>query len=29
MYGKPDIAYFKYQMFLYGSEAVTFLNAIL
>ncbi len=29
MYGKPDINCFKYQVFLYGSEAITYLNAIL
>jgi hypothetical protein len=29
MYGKPAITYFKYQMFLYGSKAITYLNAIL
>jgi hypothetical protein len=29
MYGKPAIACFDYQVFLYGSEAITYLNAIL
>ncbi len=29
MYGKPAITCFKYQVFLYGSEAITYLNAIL
>jgi hypothetical protein len=29
MYGKLAITYFKYQMFLYGSKAITYLNAIL
>jgi len=28
MYGKPAITCFKYQVFLYGSEAITYLNAI-
>jgi len=23
MYGKPAITFFKYQVFLYGSEAIT------
>ncbi len=29
MYGKQAIIWFKYQVFLYGSEAITYLNAIL
>jgi hypothetical protein len=29
MYGKPAIACFKYQVLLYGSEAITYVNAIL
>ncbi len=29
MYGKPAMISFKYQMYLYGSEAVTYLNALL
>ncbi len=29
MYGKPAITCFKYQVFLYGSESITYLNAIL
>jgi hypothetical protein len=29
MYGKPVITCLKYQVFLYGSEAITHLNAIL
>jgi hypothetical protein len=29
MYGKPAMTYFKYQVYLYGSEAITYLNAIL
>jgi hypothetical protein len=29
MYGKPAITCFKYQVFLYGLEAITNLNAIL
>jgi hypothetical protein len=28
MYGKPAITCFKYQVFLYGTEAITYLNAI-
>jgi hypothetical protein len=28
MYGKPAITCFKYQAFLYGSEAITYLNAV-
>jgi hypothetical protein len=28
MYGKPAITCFKYQVFLYGSEAITYLNAM-
>ncbi len=27
MYGKPAITCFKYQVFLYGSKAITYLNA--
>jgi hypothetical protein len=26
---KPAMNYFKYQMYLYGSEAITYLNALL
>jgi hypothetical protein len=29
MYGKPAMTWFKYQMYLYGSQATTYLNAIL
>jgi hypothetical protein len=29
MYGKPAMTYFKYQVYLYGSEATTYLKAIL
>jgi hypothetical protein len=29
MYGNPAITCFKYQVYLYGSEAFTYLNAIL
>jgi hypothetical protein len=29
MYGKPAITCFKYQGYLYGSEAITYLSAIL
>jgi hypothetical protein len=29
MYGKPVMTWFKYQVVLYGSEAITYLNAIL
>jgi hypothetical protein len=29
MYGNPDMTCFKYQMYLYGSEAITYLSAIL
>jgi hypothetical protein len=29
MYGKAAITYFKYQVYLYGSEAITYLTAIL
>ncbi len=29
MYGNPAITCFKYQVYLYGSEAITYLNAIL
>ncbi len=28
MYGKLAITCFKYQVYLYGSEAITYLNAI-
>jgi hypothetical protein len=28
MYGKPAMTCFKYQVYLYGSEAITYLNAI-
>jgi hypothetical protein len=28
MYGKAAMISFKYQMYLYGSEAITYLNAI-
>jgi hypothetical protein len=28
MYGKPAMISFKYQVFLYGSETITYLNAI-
>jgi hypothetical protein len=27
--GKPTITCFKYQVYLYGSEAITYLNAII
>jgi hypothetical protein len=27
MYGKPAITCFKYQVFLYGSKSITYLNA--
>jgi hypothetical protein len=27
MYGKPAMTCFKYQVYLYGSEAITYLNA--
>jgi hypothetical protein len=30
MYGKPAITYFKYQvLYLYGSDAITYLNGTL
>jgi hypothetical protein len=29
MYDKSDITCFKYQVYLYGSEAITYLSAIL
>jgi hypothetical protein len=29
MYGNPAMTCFKYQVYLYGSEAITYLNAIL
>jgi hypothetical protein len=29
MYGKPAMICFKYQVYLYGSEAITYLSAIL
>ncbi len=29
MYDKPVMACFEYQAYLYGSEAVTYLNALL
>jgi hypothetical protein len=29
MYGKPAITGFKYQAYLYGSDAITCLNAML
>jgi hypothetical protein len=29
MYGKPAMTCFKYQVYLYGSEAITYLIAIL
>jgi hypothetical protein len=29
MYGKPAMACFKYREYLYGSEAITYLSAIL
>jgi hypothetical protein len=29
MYSKPDMTYFKYQVYLCGSEAITYLSAIL
>jgi hypothetical protein len=27
MYGKPAMTWFKYQEYLYGSEAITYLKA--
>ncbi len=29
MYGKPAMTCFKYQVYLYGSEAITYLSALL
>jgi hypothetical protein len=29
MYGKPAMTCFKYQVYLYGSEATTYLSTIL
>jgi len=29
MYGKPAMACFKYKVYLYGSEAITYLKTIL
>ncbi len=29
MYGNPAMTCFKYQVYLYGSEAITYLNATL
>jgi hypothetical protein len=29
MYGNPAMTCFKYQVYMYGSEAITYLNAIL
>jgi hypothetical protein len=29
MYGKPAMTCFKYQVYLYGSEAIIYFNAIL
>ncbi len=29
MYGKPAMSWFKYQVYLYGLEAITYLSAIL
>jgi hypothetical protein len=29
MYGKPAMTCFKYQVYLYGSEAITYVIAIL
>ncbi len=29
MYGKLAMTCFKYQVYLYGSEAITYLNAVL
>jgi hypothetical protein len=28
MYGNPAMTCFKYQVYLYGSEAITYLNTI-
>jgi hypothetical protein len=29
MYGNPAMTWIKYQVYLYGSEAIAYLNAIL
>ena len=29
MYSNPSMTCFKYQVYLYGSEAITYLNAFL
>jgi hypothetical protein len=29
MYGNPAMTCLKYQVYLYGSEAITYLNALL
>jgi len=29
MYSKPDMIGYKYQVYLYGPEAITYLNAIM
>jgi hypothetical protein len=29
MYGNPAMTCFKYQVYLYGSEAITYLSAML
>jgi hypothetical protein len=29
MYGNPAMTCFKYQVYLYGTEAITYLSAIL
>jgi hypothetical protein len=29
MYGKPAMTCFKYQVYLYGSEAITYVSTIL
>jgi hypothetical protein len=29
MYGKLAMTFFKYQVYMYGSEAITYLNAVL
>ena len=29
MYGNPAMTCFKYQVYLYGSEAITYVNALL
>jgi hypothetical protein len=28
MYGKPAMTFLKYQMYLYGSEAISYLNTM-